>query len=231
MSPHLRGHLLQFDQRASAGHEASAGDRLLLTALALEIVRLAAVTWLLPSTPLWLVLTFLLGLALLAVPALTGLKLSQIGFHRWREWTRTEKSYFLQVVLMANVLFAFVFAAPLRDRLVESGALAMLSGVVLPYLVFGFYQEIIYRGMVQLELGRRWGAPAGILAANLLYAFGPLHWNHFASPLPQAAPMFGSIFAVGLLFGLVYFRSGNLWIVATFHAIGNAYIVAGSGSG
>ncbi len=230
MSPHLRGHLLQFDQRPTAGHEASAGDRLLLTALALEIVRLAAVTWLRPSAPLWLLLTLLLGLALLAVPALPGLKWSRIGFHRWREWTRTEKSYFLQVVVMANVLFPLVLTVPLGNRLAESGAAAMLSGVFLPYLIFGIYQEVIYRGMVQLELGRRWGAPAGILAANLLYTFGPLHWNHFSSPLPLAAPMFGSIFAVGLLFGLIYSRSGNLWIVTVFHAIGNAYIVAGSGT-
>ena len=30
---------------------------------------------------------------------------------------------------------------------------------------------------------------------------------------------------VGLFFGVLYRRSGNLWIVAIFHAIGNAYII------
>lgn len=226
LSPHLRGHLLRFDERPTAKHEASAGTRLLLTALALELVRLAAVTWLRPSVPLWLLLPLLLGLALLAVPALTGLKWSHIGFRRWREWTRTEQSYFLQVVLIANVLFPLVLAAPLRERFAESGAASMLLGVFLPYLFFGYYQEVVYRGMVQLELGRRWGAPAGILVANVLYTFGPLHWVYYSSPLPLAGLMFGSIFAIGLFFGLLYSRSGNLWIVTVFHAIGNAYIVA-----
>jgi len=231
LSPHLRGHLLLFDKRPTAKHEASAGVRLLLAAVALEVVRLAAVTSLRPSVPLWLLLPLLLGLALLAVPALAGLKLSHIGFHRWREWTRTEKSYFLQVILFANLLFPLVLAAPLRDRFMGSGVGLTLSGVFFPYLIFGFYQELVYRGMVQLEVGRRWGASVGILVANVLYTFGPLHWNYFSSPLPQAGPMFGSVFGIGLLFGLLFYRSGNLWIVTVFHAIGNAYILASSGAG
>lgn len=169
----------------------------------------------------------LLGLALAAVPVLAGLPLSRIGFRRWRGWTRTEKSYFLQVVLIANIVFPIVLAAPLRNRIVESGAASTLTGLFVPYLFYGFYQEVVYRGMVQLELSRRWGATAGILVANLLYTFGPLHWNYFTSTLGSAGPMFGSIFAIGLLFGLVFDRSRNLWLVTVFHAIGNAYILAG----
>ena len=37
--------------------------------------------------------------------------------------------------------------------------------------------------------------------------------------------MYAAIFAIGLYFALVFHRSGNLWIVAIMHAIGNAYIV------
>lgn len=231
LSPHLRGHFLLFDRPLVANHDASAGGRLLVTALGLEVVRLAAVKWLWPTIPLWLLLPLLLGLALLAVPAVAGVKLSHIGFRRWREWTRTEKSYFLQVVLIANIVFPLVFATPLRNRIAESGVASTLSGLVVPYLAFGFYQEVVYRGMVQLELGRRWGALAGILLANLLYTFGPLHWIYFSSPLAVAGPMFLAVFLIGLLFGVLYARSGNLWIVAVFHAIGNAYILASLGTG
>ena len=35
--------------------------------------------------------------------------------------------------------------------------------------------------------------------------------------------MFASIFAIGL-FGLLFKRSGNLWIVAVIHGIGDAYV-------
>lgn len=226
LSPHIRGHLLQFDKRPAASHDASAGVRLLLVAVALEVLRVAAVPALRPFVPLWFLLPLLLGLALLAVTELVGLTLPQIGFHPWREWTRTEKSYFFQVILFANLLFPLVLAAPLRDRFAESGVGLTLSLAFFPYLIFGFYQELVYRGMVQLELSRRWGAPAGILVANVLYTFGPLHWNYFSSPPPQAGAMLGSIFAIGLLFGFLFSRSGNLWIVTVFHAIGNAYILA-----
>src|SRR5439155_2146928 len=95
---------------------------------------------------------------------------------------------------------------------------------------FGFYQEFVYRGMVQTELVRRWGAPVGILVANMLYTFGPLHWQYFASKASVGGPMFAAIFAIGLFFGLLYQRSGNLGIVTIFHAIGNGYIVWGMGS-
>jgi uncharacterized protein len=72
---------------------------------------------------------------------------------------------------------------------------------------------------------RRWGPTVGILVANLLYTFGPLHWNYFSARASAAVPMFAAIFAIGLFFGLLYRRSGNLWIIGIFHAIGNAYIV------
>ena len=111
--------------------------------------------------------------------------------------------------------------------LVQPNALSIIASVFVPYLFYGFYQEVVYRGMLQPELVRRWGAFAGILAANVLYTFGPLHWNHFT---PVNVPMFASIFAIGLFFGIVFRRSGNLWIVAIIHGIGNAYIVISLGS-
>jgi membrane protease YdiL (CAAX protease family) len=191
----------------------------------MEVLRLSAVTWLYPPIPLWLLMPVLLGFALLVVPGIAGVKLSQLGFRPWRDWTTTEKSYFLQVVVIANVAFPIVLAAPLGNRIGQPGMVASLWNVFVPYLFFGFYQELVYRGMVQLELVRRWGAPIGIFVANVLYTFGPLHWYYFASPASLGGPMFASIFLVGLFFGVLYRRSGNLWIVAIFHAIGNAYIV------
>lgn len=74
---------------------------------------------------------------------------------------------------------------------------------------------------------RRWGAYAGVVAANVLYTFGPLHWNHFALPLSAAVAMFAAVFLIGLFFSVLYRRSGNLWLVAVFHALGNAYLISG----
>ena len=223
--PHLRGHLLLFDRRPPPVGTRHAGVRLLLAAALVEGVRLAAVRYLYPGIPLWLLLAALLGLGLLMVPGIAGVKLSQLGFRRWREWTATEKSYFLQVLVIANVVFPIVLAAPLGDRVAQAGMAWSLWNVFVPHLFFGFYQELVYRGMVQLELVRRWGASIGIFVTTVLYTFGPLHWYYFASRGSLAGPMFASIFVIGLFFGVLYRRSSNLWIVAIFHAIGNAYIV------
>lgn len=171
----------------------------------------------------------LLGLALLSIPVVTGLRLAQVGLRPWREWTTTERSYFVQVLVIANVVFPAVLAAPMRRRLAEPSVLSTLWSVFVPYLFFGFYQEVVYRGMVQRGLARRWGALAGVLLANLLYTFGPLHSSYFSSPGSLAIPMYASVFAIGLFFGLLFERSGNLWMVAVFHAIGNAYIVGSLG--
>src|SRR5258706_16454522 len=46
LGPHVRGHLLQFDKRPTLRYEASGGVHLLLIAVGLEVLRLAAVTWL-----------------------------------------------------------------------------------------------------------------------------------------------------------------------------------------
>jgi membrane protease YdiL (CAAX protease family) len=165
----------------------------------------------------------LLGFALLVVPRLSGVRVSQLGFRPWREWTTSEKSYLFQVLVLANVVFPLMLLGPRANR-------AGPAHVFVTYLFFGFYQELVYRGMVQLGLVRRWGPALGILVANLLYTFGPLHWSYFASQPSFAVPMLAAIFAIGLFFGVLYHRSGNLWIVAVFHAIGNAYIVWGLGS-
>jgi membrane protease YdiL (CAAX protease family) len=222
---HLAGHVLLFDKRPAPDFNALTGMRLLAVAIVVEAIRFAAVKGLYQAVPLViLVLLFLVG-ALLLVRFVAGLRFRQIGLYPWREWTPVEKSYFIQLIVLANVVFPFMFAGKLRLIWAQPAALSVIWNGFVPYLFFGFYQEVVYRGMVQSELVRRWGAFAGIFVANVLYTFGPLHWNYFWSRSAVAVPMFAAIFAIGLFFGVLFRRSGNLWIVAVIHGIGNAYIV------
>jgi membrane protease YdiL (CAAX protease family) len=199
----------------------------LLIFLALEAIRLGLIRLFYPRVPLLILVPLFLGIALWSVRFVAKLRLSQIGLYPWRRWTATEKSYFVQLLLIANVVFPLVFASRLRAILIQPSALRVVVSIFVPYFFFGFYQEVVYRGILQSELVRRWGAFAGILAANVLYTFGPLHWSYFS---PLKIPMFASIFAIGLFFGVLFRRSGNLWIVAIMHGIGNAYIVGSLGS-
>jgi membrane protease YdiL (CAAX protease family) len=222
---HLRGHVLLFDERSSPDYNASTGMRLLGIALVVEALRLVVIPWLHPGVHLLILVPLFLACALLLVRFVAGLKLREIGLYPWREWTPVEKSYFIQLLVLANVVFPLVFASHLRLVLAQPSALSVVWNGFVPYLFFGFYQEVVYRGMVQSELVRRWGAFVGILIANVLYTFGPLHWNYFSASSSVAVPIFAATFAIGLFFGVLFRRSGNLWIVAVIHGIGNAYIV------
>jgi membrane protease YdiL (CAAX protease family) len=135
------------------------------------------------------------------------------------------------LLIIANIVFPLVFSLRLRALFAHHFALGAVVTIFIPYLFFGFYQEVVYRGILQSALVCRYGVFIGILAANILYTFGPLHWNYFFSPVSIALPMFASIFAIGLFFGVLFNRSGNLWIVAVIHGIGNAYIVLSLASG
>jgi hypothetical protein len=108
-SAHWRGHLFLFDKKTAPAYDARAGFRLLLIFLALEGVigpRLSLFKWLhLPPPPLWLRVPVLLCVALLLVRFVARVKLSQIGLYRWREWSGTERSYFVQLVIIANIVF------------------------------------------------------------------------------------------------------------------------------
>jgi membrane protease YdiL (CAAX protease family) len=226
LSPHVRGHFLLFDRKAAPPVDSAAFTRLLLIYLFLEAVvgpRLSIFTWLhVPQPPSWVRVPFLFALALIAVRYVARLKPSDIGLYRWREWATTERSYFVQTVILGNVVFMTVFAHRLAILIADRSLWGRAFLVVLTQFGWGFYQELIYRGILQTALVGRSGPAIGILLANTLFTFGPLHLYHFAGRTPL--PMFIAIFAIGLLFSVLFWRSGNLWIVGVLHGIGDAYI-------
>lgn len=224
---HWRGHVFLFARKRAATFNGSVGVRLLLIFLLLEGVigpRLSLFRFLnVPLPPLWLRISTLLAFALLLVRFAAGVNFSEVGLYRWREWSGTEKSYFVQLLIISNAIFLLIFWDRLRTIVSEPTVMRLMLTVMLPDLVWGFYQELVYRGILQTELVRRFGSVAGVLVANILFTFGPLHFYHFqrtASPMP----VFAGIFAIGLFFGTVFQKSGNLWIVAIAHGIGNFYI-------
>jgi membrane protease YdiL (CAAX protease family) len=215
-----------FDARTTQVHVAHS-VRPIVVAVLLEIGRVAVTAFGL-RPPLWLFLPLLTGVALLATLALARVRPSGIGLYPWHDWSTTEKSYFIQIIVIAVAIFSAVLGASLAQRIAAIGAITLLT-VFVPYLFYGFYQELVYRGLLQREFVHRWGATLGVIVANSLYTFGPLHWHYFEQPFSTAATLFAATFAIGLFFALVYLRSGNLWLTGIFHAIGNAFIVSSGG--
>lgn len=229
IGPFLRGHLLLFDRRDSPAYPASTGVRLLVLFVVLELVvgpRASILSWLGIDPPAWLRVPILLAGCIVAARYWARASFEDLGFLPWRKWTTTEKLYFAQVVPLAIVIFGVLYSEMLGVVRAHREVWAAAAGIGVVELLWGFYQELVYRGLLQTELTRRLGAPWGLIAANLVFTFGPLHFYHLASgrPWSSIAAILAATFAIGLFFAFVFHRTRNLWLVGVFHGIGNLFI-------
>jgi len=217
----LRAHALQFERPLAPEHDAAAGGRMLAAFVAVGLGVFYALRLGLAGTPAG-ASTFVAGLLaafLVAQRQLVRSPWSDIGLRRPSAWTRRERLYAVQCLVLALPAFAFVFRDRLRGLVELHGPLGFVVFSVLTGLCWGIAQEFLYRGWLQTELTRRFGAAAGLLLANLVFTFGPLHMDHLlAQPSPHWNTL-AAVFGIGLLFGLVYRRSGNLWIPALLHGL------------
>lgn len=230
LGPLLRGHFLLFDQKEAPTYPSATGLRLLAIFVVLELVvgpRFALFSWLgLSPPPAGLRITLLLAASLLAARFWARADFSDIGFLPWRSWTPTERLYFPQAVLLANAIFLTLYYPKISLLAGHSGVWFAAALFAAGQLLWGFYQEVSYRGILQTELTRRLGRIWGPLAANVFYTLGPLHFYHFTSGRSWAsiAAVFAATFSIGLLFAFMFHRTRNLWLVGIFHGIGNVYL-------
>ena len=124
LSPHVRGHLLLFERRPAP---AIPSAKLIAGAVILEVLCPTVVGPLAQFVPLWVLFPALLALSLVIVRA-TGTRLSDLGLRPWHEWSTTEKSYFFQVLVIANVVFPLVLARSILARLEQIGDVAQSRG-------------------------------------------------------------------------------------------------------
>jgi len=222
----LRAHALQFERPLAPGHGAAAGWRVLVAFAVVAVgvfygLRFALAGLGLAGTPVGgtSFVVALLAAFLLAQQRFVRVPLSDFGLRRPSAWTRRERLYAVQCVLLALPAFTFVFRERLRDLIELHGPLGFAVFSVLTGLVWGAVQEFLYRGWLQTELTRRFGGTSGLVLANLLFTFGPLHLDHVLGPGGPHWGTLAAVFGIGLLFGLIYKRSGNLWIPALLHGL------------
>ncbi|MGD1047676.1 MAG: type II CAAX endopeptidase family protein [Candidatus Krumholzibacteriaceae bacterium] len=77
-------------------------------------------------------------------------------------------------------------------------------------LVAAFTEEILFRGFIQRIFQRNMTAPLAIVLAGLIFSLS--HFN------PPAIP---GIAVLGMLFGFIFYRTGNLWNSVAAHALYN----------
>jgi membrane protease YdiL (CAAX protease family) len=231
--PFWRGLLFLFDRPEETSYSSPQGYRLLAVFLLLEFVVRplirAAVAKSAPAVlPWWqlLEMSLLTVLAWALIKSFCGVPLPQLGLYPWRRWSQTEKFYFPQILLISLAVFLPINWTDLKTLWLRHDLWPIGFCVILTQMIWGFYQELLYRGILQTELVRRLGTAWGIVASNLIFTFGPLHAYHFA--IARANPshlwIFAAIFANGLFFAALYWRSGNLAIVGILHGMGDFFL-------
>jgi len=233
INPFWRGHLFLFDQPQAPTFSSQQGTRLLLVFLFSEVIVrplfAAGARWLAIADRNWwplIKVSFLTVLVCGLVIYFAGVRLSQLGLYSWLRWSKTEKFYFLQILPVSIIVFSFFTSASLKALWARPNLWAIGLVIFVQQMIWGFYQELLYRGLLQTELVRRWGSLTGILVSNLVFTFGPLHAYHFlaAQKNPSHLWIFAAIFSIGLLFAILFKRSGNLWIVGVMHGLGDWFI-------
>ncbi len=222
----VRAHALIFETPLAPSYGNAAGIRMLVAFLVVGVVMFLALRFVAaavgvrgsPAANLGFVVA-LLAAFVVAQRAFVGLPMAAVGLRRFADWTLRERLYLLEVVPLAAVVFAIVFANRLLALLDKHGFAGFLLFSVFTGLLWGIVQEFLYRGWLQTELTRRFGAMAGLLVANLAFTFGPLHLNYLLEPAGVRWGGLAAVFGIGLFFGIVYYRSGNLWIPAVLHGL------------
>jgi len=222
----VRAHTWRFETPLAPTYGDAVGIRVLVAFLVVGVGLLFALRFMsdaagvggLPAANLGFVVA-LLAAFFVTQRAFVGMPMTGVGLRRFADWTRRERLFFLQVVPLAAVAFAIVFGDHLLALLKQHGPAGFLLFSVLTGLIWGMVQEFFYRGWLQTELTRRFGATAGLLAANAVFTFGPLHLNYLVGPAGVRWGGLVAVFGIGLFFGIVYCRSGNLWIPAVLHGL------------
>lgn len=221
-----RGMRFNFPRPLRTQHEGSAGNRLLAAFLLWALLLQPGLHYLASGLeiddPAFRVapLIGLVASAWLLQRAWIRLPLTAIGFRALRDWSAEERWFLLQAAMSLAIVTLWLFSHQLEELLSKGGRFMLPLWMAIG-LLWGVVQEWVYRGWLQTELQRRLDPWPALLTANLVFTFGPLHGDLFH--LGQAAPVaWGTLlatFGIGLFFGWLYQRSGNLWLPALLHGL------------
>lgn len=120
-------------------------------------------------------------------------------------------------------LFGLDFLESNRDdqipqQILDNDRLFLLAGIAVIGLA-PICEELFFRSFVAPGLARGWGPALGILASAALWSSAHLTINIYKTFIP--------IFAIGIIFAYVYFRSGNILSVILAHLAFNTIAFVG----
>jgi hypothetical protein len=132
----------------------------------------------------------------------------------------------LATAIGASVVLSLVFGdQPVESVFGEAGAVdptVLLIFAGLSILLVAPAEEFLFRGVVQGRLRRAFGPAAAVVLASAL--FGSIHLTNYTGPLLVVAGYLALLAVVGVVFGYVYERTGNLAVPVAVHAVYNTVL-------
>ena len=119
------------------------------------------------------------------------------------------------VIMVKGLLFArFLpdFGLSPSPDVVSASLAGRLVLVVLFVLIIPFVEEIVWRGMILRRWAHKWGVYRALIVTSLF--FGLIHGDEI---------FFATL--LGLFLGLLYLRSGTIWLPITAHVLWNAQAI------
>jgi len=126
---------------------------------------------------------------------------------------------FLVVVVLSRMKLAEVRLA--RNKLANSQILSAILGMAMMAIFAGVSEEIVFRGMMGLELSLSWGWPLSILVTGAVFGVVHLVGQLKTLTLQKTVSILVSSIAVSFLFISLYRYSGSLWLPIGFHITWN----------
>jgi membrane protease YdiL (CAAX protease family) len=94
----------------------------------------------------------------------------------------------------------------------------LLRDMVYMFLFVGLGEELLFRGLLQIDLMKVFGVKGGLILASLMFAIMHLTW--------RSIPELGFVFIAGLVLGFLYWKTKNLVLPTIVHGANNVMLVA-----
>lgn len=94
----------------------------------------------------------------------------------------------------------------------------LLRDMIYMFLFVGLGEELLFRGLLQIDLMKVFGVKGGLILASLMFAIMHLTW--------RSVPELGFVFIAGLVLGFLYWKTKNLVLPTIVHGANNVMLVA-----
>lgn len=164
-----------------------------------------------------------IGTALMFASFVEKPRLWQFGLRRARFWPAVG---WAALGLLSFYTFAAVYAALVRpdvkqtvtrDLGADQGTAGLIAAGLVVIVVAPIAEEFFFRGFFYGALRNRFSVPLAAVLGGLV--FGSIHWDFSSAHSLLIVPPLAML---GLMFCLIYERTGSLFPVIALHAINNA---------